>query len=143
MATIQPDQKPSIWRILAATLAAQILLVLAAVAWVAIYSHLIAPDQPMTAYHAHAQVSGPWVSLIVGVPVFLTLSIWLARARPAAAKSSALLFAAVYIAFDLAILLLLATTAIPWAMVILNYVAKTGAAWWGAHHATQRFEPAA
>ncbi|MEO7650773.1 MAG: hypothetical protein ABIZ80_09920 [Bryobacteraceae bacterium] len=32
----------------------------AAFGWVAVYSYLINPGQPMAAYEAQAQVSGPW-----------------------------------------------------------------------------------
>jgi hypothetical protein len=132
MDTTPAAPKPSWPRVLAATLLAQVVLVSCAIAWVAIYSHGIAPGQPMAAYHAHAQASGPWVSLLGGVPVFYLLGAWLARHRPAAARASAIALAVCYVSLDLVLLLALAPGRIPWLMVVLNGTAKAAAAWLGA-----------
>lgn len=123
---------PSWPRVLSATLLAQVVLIGCAIAWVAVYSHVIAPGQPVAAYHAHAQASGPWVSLLAGLPLFYLLGAGLARHRPAAARASALALAACYLALDLVLLLALAPGRIPWLMVAVNYAAKTVAAWYGA-----------
>lgn len=131
-------QTPSWPRVLAAVLVAQVALVGASIAWVAVYSHLIAPDQPMAAYHAHAQASGPWVSLLVGLPVFYLLGAWLARHRPPAARASAVALAICYIGFDFALLLALAPGAIPWLLVVANYAAKAAATWVGATRGAAR-----
>ena len=62
-------------------LLAQIAQIAAAVGWVAIYSYLIDPGQPVATYQAHAQVSGPWVSILAGGPIFYAASRWIARSR--------------------------------------------------------------
>ncbi len=138
MPSTTPPHRPHWPRILAAIVIAQVTLIAGAVGWVAIYSYLIAPGQPIAAYQAHAQVSGPWVSLILGVPVFFVLGRWLARHRPTAARASAIALGAGYVIIDLAILLAAAQGAIPWGMVAANYIVKLGAAWFGAVSSTAR-----
>jgi hypothetical protein len=129
---------PSWPRVIAATLLAHVILIAGAISWVAIYSHVLAPGQPFETYQAHAQASGPWVSLLLGVPLFYLLGRWLARARPQAARAGAAAFACVYMSIDLALLLALAPGAIPWLLVALNYAAKSAAAWVGATRGAPR-----
>ena len=71
-------------RAAAGALIAEIAQIAAAFGWVAIYSHLINPGQPLATYEAHAQASGPWVSIIAGAPIFYAASRWIARSRPTA-----------------------------------------------------------
>ena len=68
----------------AGALIAEITQIAAAFGWVAIYSYLINPGQPMATYQAHAQASGPWVSILAGTPIFYAASRWIARSRPTA-----------------------------------------------------------
>lgn len=60
-------------------LAAEIGQIAAAVAWVAVYSYLINPAQPVAVYQAYAQASGPWVSIVAGAPIFYAASRWIAK----------------------------------------------------------------
>ena len=53
-------------RACAGALIAEITQIAAAFGCVAIYSYLINPGQPMATYEAHAQTSGPWVSILAG-----------------------------------------------------------------------------
>ena len=62
-------------------LIAGITLIAAAFGWVAIYSYLINPGQPIATYQAHAQASGTWVSILAGTPIFYAASRWIARSR--------------------------------------------------------------
>lgn len=57
-------------RALVAVVVAQLLLAAATFAWVAVYSHWIAPGLPLERYSAHAALAGPWISLLIGVPVY-------------------------------------------------------------------------
>jgi hypothetical protein len=52
--------------------------------WVAIYSYVINPGHPDATYVAHAQVSGPWVSILAGTPIFYAASRWIAKSLPTA-----------------------------------------------------------
>lgn len=112
---------------LGGVLAAEVLLVAAAFVWVAIYSHLIAPGQEVGAYRQYAQVASPWVSVILGVPLFYFLGRWLSSRRAAA-----LLFG-LYVAVDLALLAGFATPGpIPWAMVTVSWATKLASLLTGA-----------
>ena len=71
-------------RACAGALIAEIVQIAAAFGWVAIYSYLINPGQPIATYQAHAQASGTWVSLIAGAPIFYAASRLIARSRPTA-----------------------------------------------------------
>jgi hypothetical protein len=73
-------------------LIAEIAQIAAAFGWVAVYSYFINPGQPMATYEAHAQVSGPWVSLLAGAPIFYAASRWIARSRPTALALFAIFF---------------------------------------------------
>lgn len=60
-------------------LAAEAAQVAAAFAWVAFYSHVIDPGQPLERYQDHAVTSGPWVSIVAGLPIFYLAARWIAR----------------------------------------------------------------
>ena len=80
------------WRAFGGALIAQIAQIAAAFGWVALYSYVIDPGQPMATYQAHAQVSGPWVSILAGAPIFYAASRWIARSRPTALALFAIFF---------------------------------------------------
>ncbi len=63
---------------------AEVAQIAATFLWVAIYSYVINPDQPMSVYEEHAQRSGPWVSIIAGFVIFYAVSRWIARSVPTA-----------------------------------------------------------
>lgn len=82
-------------------LLAHVVLIAGAVAWVALYSLVIAPGLPEEAYHAHAQVASPYVSIVLGGPVFWALARWLrSRGLP---RRSAWVVWTVYTLVDLAV----------------------------------------
>lgn len=83
-------------------LLAEVAQVIAAVLWVAIYSYVLNPGQPMTIYEQHAQASGPWVSIIAGFPIFYFASRWIAGSLP-----TALALFGVFLALDVLLLLLM------------------------------------
>lgn len=103
---------------------AEVALIGAAVAWVAIYSHVLNPGQPLAAYQAHAQLAGPWVSIAMGMPVFFALGRWLL-----VDKTSAWALYGLYLALDIAVLVGMSGRAmpLPWLLVALSYLTKLGA----------------
>lgn len=106
-------------KVVGGVLAAEVVLIAAAFLWVAVYSHLIAPGQELSVYRQHAQLSGPWVSVVVGVPVFYLLGRWL-RSRRAAASLFGL-----YLALDLALLAAIpAPGSLPLAFMAASYATK-------------------
>jgi hypothetical protein len=106
-------------RAVGGALACEIVLVPAAVAWVTIYSYLIHPGEQLPFYERYAQVASPWVSLLLGGPVFYAVCRWLARTRPTAIA----LFAA-YLLIEAPIMLSTPNPSVtPW-FLALNYGIK-------------------
>jgi hypothetical protein len=59
------------WRLaIACALGAEVVLVIAAFAWVALYSYLIHPGESSEFYRHYALGASPWVAVVVGIPVF-------------------------------------------------------------------------
>ena len=110
---------------------AEVAQVIASILWVAIYSYVLNPGQPMTVYEQHAQASGPWVSLIAGFPIFYAASRWIARSLP-----TALALFGVFLAIDVLLLLLMggqSAIAILW-LIGLSYATKLLACYLGGRH---------
>ena len=108
----------------AGALIAEITQIAAAFGWVAVYSYLINPGQPMATYEAHAQASGPWVSILAGAPIFYAASRWIARSRP----TSLALFG-IFFVIDGALLVGMMDrwTGLAFLQVGLSYLTKLGA----------------
>ncbi len=88
---------------LGGALAAEAALVAAAIAWVTIYSYMVRPGQSPAFYRQYALLSGPWVSLITGVPVFYLAGRLIAKTWP-----TAMVLFGVYLLIDVTALTLLA-----------------------------------
>ena len=125
-----------------ATLLAEVTLVALSIVSVAVYSYAIHTGETQEFYSAFARVSGPWVSLIAGGPVFFVIGRWIRRRAPAAALGTAMAMFGLYVAIEVAVLLLwsgdssaiLAT--LPF--VIGGFVIKMAGAWLGAGGTTAR-----
>lgn len=103
--------------------------------WVAVYSHLIHPGQPLEVYQRYAQAAGPYVSILGGAPIFYAASRWLARSVP-----TALGLFGVFLALDVA-LFAVAAEPFSWAYVGLaatSYLTKLAACYLGGRHALGR-----
>lgn len=69
------------WRLaVGGALATEVILVLAAFGWVALYSYLIHPGEPAEFYQRYAMGASPWVAVLAGVPLFYLAGRWV-RAR--------------------------------------------------------------
>ena len=113
------------------SLIAQVAQIAASFGWVAIYSYVINPGQPTAAYQAHAEVSGPWVSILAGTPIFYAASRWIARSLP-----TALALFGFLVAIDGSLLMWMVedwTTAYV-AVAALSYLTKLGACALGGRH---------
>lgn len=118
-------------RACAGALIAEITQIAAAFGWVAIYSYLINPGQPMATYQAHAQASGPWVSILAGAPIFYAASRWIARSRP-----TALALFGIFLVIDGALLvgMMESWTGAPLLLIGLSYLSKLCACALGGRH---------
>ena len=113
---------------------AEIGQIAAAFGWVAIYSHLIRPGQSLVQYQAHAQASGPWVSIIAGVPIFYAASRWIAGNA-----ASALMLWGVFVLIDGGLLLAAsAETTLPLGLIAASYATKLLACYAGGKAAGRR-----
>ena len=111
---------------------AEVTQIAAAFGWVAIYSYFINPGQPLATYQAHAQASGPWVSIIAAAPIFYAASRWIARSQP-----SALALFAIFFVIESALLvgMMESWTGAPFVLIGLSYLTKLGACALGGRHA--------
>ena len=85
----------------------------------------------MATYQAHAQVSGPWVSILAGAPIFYAASRWIARSRP-----TALALFAIFFVIDGALLvgMMESWTGAPFVLIGLSYLTKLCACAFGGGH---------
>ena len=82
-----------------------VILILLTILEVAIYSMLINPDQAQIIYEQHAQLTGPYISIIFGIFIFFFVARKLTKKRFAKRKLIGILLPIVYIALDLLMLL--------------------------------------
>ena len=125
-------------RAVAGALIAEVAQIAAAFGWVAFYSYVIDPGQPVDVYEAHARRSGPLVSIVAGFPIFYAASRWIARSGPTAAA----LFG-VFLLMDSALLLMMTGDDIPFGIVGVSFVTKLVACVLGGRHAAPRAGPVA
>lgn len=112
-------------------LLAEIAQIIASVLWVAVYSYVLNPGQPISVYEQHAQTSGPWVSILAGFPIFYAASRWVARSLP-----TGLALFGVFLVLDGTLLLLMdaqIAKEILW-LVVLSYATKLLACYLGGRH---------
>lgn len=125
-------KRPAFARAALGAVVAEFGQIFAAFVWVALYSHVIAPGQPMAAYEAHAQLSGPWVSIFAGGAIFYAASRWIAHDR-----LTALVLFGLYLLIDLAILAVLYDPGIeyPVGLFAVSFVSKAALCYLGGLHA--------
>ena len=118
-------------RACAGALVGEVAQIAAAFGWVAIYSYLINPGQPMETYHAYAQESGSWVSIIAGAPIFYAASRWIARSLP-----TALALFGIFVVIDGGLMagMVESLTDIPFVLAGLSYLTKLCACALGGRH---------
>lgn len=113
-------------------LLAEIAQIIAAILWVAVYSYVMNPGQPMAVYEQYAQASGPWVSIIAGFPIFYYASRWLAKS-----VVTGLALFGIFMTLDLILLFAMgdgqAARAILW-LIVLSYATKLIACYLGGLH---------
>jgi hypothetical protein len=119
------------FRAIGGAVLAEIAQVAAAFLWVAIYSYLINPGQPMAVYRQHAQDSGPWVSAIAGFLIFYLVSRWIARSVP-----TAMALFVVFLLMDGALFIFAGVHMSAWliAMAGASYATKLVACYMGGRH---------
>ena len=82
-------------------LVAEIAQIAAAFAWVALYSYLVHPGETPAFYQSYAQISGPWVSLLAGTPIFYLTCRWIGSRVPSRAWPTAMALFGLFVLVDL------------------------------------------
>ena len=123
---------------LGGAVAAELVLVAGAFAWVAIYSHLLHPGEALAFYEQYALMAAPWVSVILGIPVFYLACRWIGSRSPSAAWPTAMAFFGAYLLIDVSFLVFGEnTTVAPW-FLVANYLLKFLACHLGGRSAARR-----
>ena len=116
-----------------AALLAEFTLIALSILCVAVYSYTIRTGETQEFYSAFAKASGPWVSLIAGGPVFFLLARWIRRRASSAALGTAMAMVGLYIAIEVAFLLLWpGDSGLTIPFVIGLFGLKAAGAWLGA-----------
>lgn len=83
----------------------QLAQIAATFVWVALYSYLIHPGETADFYQRHAQVAGPWVSVLAGTPIFYLVCRWIGSRVPSRAWPTAMALFGLLVLVDLALIL--------------------------------------
>lgn len=122
---------------IACALAAEAILIAAAFGWVAIYSHLLNPGHSLTYYQEYAQSASPWVSLIIGVPVFFFVARWAGLRRPHSAMPTAMGIFAIYCMIEIPIMVTAASPAMLLWFAAVNLPSKFASCYLGGRAASR------
>jgi hypothetical protein len=82
-------------------LLAEVAQIAAAFAWVALYSYLIHPGETPAFYQRYAELTGPWVSVLAGTPIFYLVCRWIGARIPARAWPTAMALFGFFVLLDL------------------------------------------
>ena len=113
----------------------EVAVMLAAFAWVGIYSYLIHPGEELSYYQNYAQFASPIVSVVVGIPVWFLACRWLGRKAGTRAVAMCLTAWLIVPVVDIPLSLLAQATAYNWAMVAISDSTKLLAAYLGGRAA--------
>ncbi|HKO96530.1 MAG TPA: hypothetical protein VJU86_06050 [Pyrinomonadaceae bacterium] len=96
------------------------------------YYHLINPGQGTAHYHAHAELSAPYSSIIVGTPLMFLVCRWIGKKFAARfSGTAALLVWLVYFLIDITVIVF-ARESSPLALLfVISFVTKFAAAYLG------------
>ena len=128
-----------VW-IIPTTLAVMISNVAIHILYMVAYSYVINPGQDAAHYHAHAQVSAPYSSIVVGMPLMFLACRWIGRKfAPRFAITAALLVWLVYFLIDITVVMFVGgLSKRDWVFIILSVVTKLAAAYLGGLAARER-----
>src|SRR5688572_1026239 len=108
-------------RALAGFLILEVVMIAAAVGWVAIYSHLLRPGEAFEHYQAYAGRASPVVALVVGLPLFFLVGRRFRSTLGADALPTAVALVAIWLAVDGALLAAAGGDGYNWVMLLGNY----------------------
>ncbi len=104
-----------------------------------IYSILINPGQDQSVYDSHAQLSAPYISIILGIPLFYIVARRMAKKHPGLEIRIAIWLAFSYMVLDFLILIPFQIDwSSHWWIFLLSFGTKLFAAHWGARSVLNR-----
>lgn len=113
----------------------EVAVMLAAVAWVGIYSYLIHPGEELPYYQNYAQFASPIVSIVTGIPFWFFACRWLGRKAGTRAVAMCLSAWLIVPIIDVPLSLLGQAKAYDWGMVAISDTTKLLAAYLGGRAA--------
>jgi hypothetical protein len=132
-----------VW-IIPAAIAVMITNVAIHILYMVAYSYVINPGQDAAHYQAHAGVSAPYSSIVVGMPLMFLACRWIGRKFAARyVITAALLVWLVYFLIDLTALLFAGVLSGAALFFIISFVTKLGAAYLGGLAARKQVAEAA
>jgi hypothetical protein len=133
MNTEQTSMKKNRWVwIIPATIAVMISNVAIHVLYMVAYSYVIDPGHDAAHYQAHARVSAPYSSIVVGMPLMFLACRWIGRKFAARfVITAALLVWLVYFLIDLTVVMFAGAISRLALVFIISFVTKLAAAYFG------------
>jgi hypothetical protein len=96
------------------------------------YSYLINPGQDMAHYQAHAQFSGPYSSIVVGIPLMFLVCRWIGKKfAPESSVTATVLVWLVYFLIDLTVILFAGALGGLALLFVISFATKFAAAYFG------------
>jgi hypothetical protein len=115
-----------------------IVLVISAFAWVAIYSYLIHPGEGAAYYQDYAKLASPFVSVVLGMPYWFLACRWVGQKAGTRAVAMCLWAWFILVLIELPLSFLGDLSAYIWLMVAISLATKLLGAYLGGRAALQR-----
>ena len=120
-----------VW-IIAAAIAVLVINVAIHVLYMVAYYHLINPGQDTAHYHAHAELSAPYSSIFVGMPLMFLACRWVGKKFAARfSVTAALLVWLAYFLIDITVLVFAGELSRLALLFVISFVTKFAAAYLG------------
>ncbi len=100
--------------------------------YMVVYYHLINPGQDTAQYHAHAELSKPYSSIVIGMPLMFLVCRWIGKKfAERFSVTAALLVWLVYFLIDITVLIFAGEFSRLGLLLIISFVTKFAAAYLG------------
>src|SRR5918998_123220 len=140
MTAEQPSTTKNRWVwIIPAAVAVLVTNVVIHILYMVAYSYLINPGQDAAHYQAHAQLSAPYSSIVIGMPLMFLVCRWIGRRFEARLSvTAALLVWLLYFLIDITVLVFAGELSRLALLFVISFVTKLAAAYLGGLAARKR-----
>lgn len=133
----QGDRIPWGW-VVGTAVGLEVAMIISAVAWVAIYSHLIHPGEELAYYESYAQSASPVVSVVLGIPYWFFACRWVGRKAGTRAVAMCVWAWFILLIIDVLLIFMAKPADFNWSMVAISHSTKLLAAYLGGRAALKR-----